>query len=211
MKSKLLQLFSVAILAVGAVACSSSSKLEPVALEDAPDCVWEGTDRRAPDWTCGGDVEGFPVSGVGTFRSTQMGTAFARQQAAMAGRIEIANEMRVKVGSMVKNYAETTGVGDDETVDAVASSTARQITAETLYGSKPIRYVKGPDGTTYALVIMDETQAANAAKQALKTSYKNDQAQWQKFMAEKSHSELEREMDKMVEQEFKEFNNFNKP
>jgi len=151
------------------------------------------------------------VSGVGTFRSTQMGTAFARQQAAMAGRIEIANEMRVKVGSMVKNFAETTGVGDDETVDAVASSTARQITAETLYGTKPIRYVKGPDGTTYALVIMDETQAANAAKQALKTSYKNDQAQWQKFMAEKSHSELEREMDKMVEQEFKEFNNFNKP
>ncbi|MGB0809215.1 MAG: hypothetical protein ACPGYJ_09610, partial [bacterium] len=56
--------------------------------------------------------------------------------------------------------------------------------------------------TTYALVVMDPQQAAVAAKQALQTSYKNQQAQWQRFLGEKAQNELEAEMDKMINSEF---------
>ena len=38
------------------------------------------------------------------------------------------------------------------------------------------------------------------------TSYKNDKAQWQRFLGEKSQAELEREMDKMIHNEFQQFN-----
>ncbi|MEK9764706.1 MAG: hypothetical protein VW729_18640, partial [Deltaproteobacteria bacterium] len=137
-----------------------------------------------------------------SFRDTKAGTSFARNQATMDGRVQLATEMKAKVGAMVKNHAETTGVGDQETVDAVASVTQRQITAEILFGAKAISYRKGPDGTTYALVVIDSQQAAVAAKQALQTSYKNQQAQWQRFLGEKAQNELEAEMDKMINSEF---------
>ena len=124
----------------------------------------------------------------------------------MDARVNIATEMKAKVGAMVKNFAQTTGVGDAETVDTVSSNTQRQITAEMLHGAKVLRYTKGPNGNTYALVTLDATMAATAAKQAMMTSYKNDKAQWQRFLGEKSQAELEREMDKMIHNEFQQFN-----
>ena len=202
-------LAAAALLAVGAASCSSNTvNMEPVALEelDPNECYFDGTDTLAPAWTCGFPVEGYDVTGVGTFRATKAGTSFARQQAAMDARVNIATEMKAKVGAMVKNFAQTTGVGDAETVDAVSSNTQRQITAEMLHGAKVLRYSKAPNGSTYALVTLDATMAAAAAKQAMQTSYKNDRAQWQRFLGEKSQAELEREMDKMIHNEFQQFN-----
>jgi len=205
---KFIIMAAAALLTVGAASCSKTVNMEPVALEelDPNECYFDGTDKLAPAWTCGFPVEGYAVTGVGTFRPTKAGQSFARQQAAMDARVNIATEMKAKVGAMVKNFAQTTGVGDAETVDAVSSNTQRQITAEMLHGAKVLRYTKSPDGSTYALVTLDPTMAAVAAKQALQTSYKNDQAQWQRFLGEKSQAELEREMDKMVQTEFQQFN-----
>ena len=202
-------LAAAALLAVGAASCSSNTvNMEPVALEelDPNECYFDGTDKLAPAWTCGFPVEGYEVTGVGVFRATKAGMSFARQQAAMDARVNIATEMKAKVGAMVKNFAQTTGVGDAETVDAVSSNTQRQITAEMLHGAKVLRYSKAPNGSTYALVTLDATMAAAAAKQAMQTSYKNDRAQWQRFLGEKSQAELEREMDKMIHNEFQQFN-----
>ena len=206
MKKDFLKQATVGLLLMGMAACSQTAettKIEPAKLDlDTNLCYYSGTEMRAPDWICGTPVDGYPVSAVGTFRDTKAGVSFARNQAAMDGRVQLATEMKAKVGAMVKNHAETTGVGDQETVDAVASVTQRQVTAELLYGAKAIQYRKGPDGTTYALVVMDPQQAANAAKQALQTSYKNQQAQWQRFLGEKAQNELSTEMDKMIAPEF---------
>lgn len=206
MKKDFLKQATVGLLLMGMAACSQTAettKIEPAKLDLDPNlCYYSGTEMRAPDWICGTPVDGYPVSAVGTFRDTKAGVSFARNQAAMDGRVQLATEMKAKVGAMVKNHAETTGVGDQETVDAVASVTQRQVTAELLYGAKAIQYRKGPDGTTYALVVMDPQQAANAAKQALQTSYKNQQAQWQRFLGEKAQNELSTEMDKMIAPEF---------
>ena len=205
---KFIIMAAAALLTVGAASCSKTVNLEPVALEemDPNECYFDGTDKLAPAWTCGFPVEGYEVTGVGVMRPTKAGSSFARQQAAMDARVNIATEMQAKVGAMVKNYAATTGVGDAETVDAVSSNTQRQITAEMLYGAKVLRFTKSPNGSTYALVTLDATMAAAAAKQAMQTSYKNDKAQWQRFLGEKSQAELEREMDKMVHNEFQAYN-----
>lgn len=205
---KFIIMAAAALLTVGAASCSKTVNMEPVALEelDPNECYFDGTDKQAPAWTCGFPVEGYEVTGVGTFRATKAGTSFARQQAAMDARVNIATEMKAKIGAMVKNFAQTTGVGDAETVDTVSSNTQRQITAEMLHGAKVLRYTKAPDGSTFALVTLDATMAATAAKQAMMTSYKNDKAQWQRFLGEKSQAELEREMDKMIHNEFQQFN-----
>ena len=206
MNKKVITQFAAAVMLTGVVACSSTSettKIVPVALEqDYNLCYYGNSEMRAPDWVCGTPVEGYPVSAVGSFRETKAGTNFARNQATMDGRVQLATEMKAKVGAMVKNHAETTGVGDQETVDSVASVTQRQITAEMLYGAKPLNYRKGPDGTTYALLVLDPKQAASAAKQAMVTSYKNKRAEWQRFLGDKAQKELEAEMDKMIGNEF---------
>ncbi len=206
MKKKAISQIGAALILTGVVACSGSSgttKIEPVALEQDPNlCYFDNTEVRAPDWICGTPVEGYPVAAVGSFRDTKAGTSFARNQATMDGRLQLAAQMKVKVGQMVKKHLETTGVGDQETIDAVASDTGRQITAEMLMGSKAVNFRKGPNGTTYALVVIDPKAAANVGQQALQTSYKNQQAQWQRFLGEKAQNELEAEMDKMINSEF---------
>ncbi|MFZ9069611.1 MAG: hypothetical protein ACO23R_19810, partial [bacterium] len=87
-------------------------------------------------------------------------------------------------------------------IDAVASDTGRQITAEMLMGSKAVNFRKGPNGTTYALVVIDPKAAANVGQQALQTSYKNQQAQWQRFLGEKSQKELADEMNQALSSGF---------
>jgi hypothetical protein len=205
MKRHHLSRLALPLFVLGAVACSEkTTSIEPTTVvgPDPNECYYPGSETRAPDWVCGTPVEGYPVSSIGSFRGTGAGISFARNQAAADGRVQLATEMRAKVGAMVKNHAETTGVGDQETIDAVASVTQRQITAEMLYGSKAIQYRTGPDGTTYALVVLDAQQAATAAKQAAQNSYKNQQAAWQRFLGEKAQQELGAEMDKMIEGEF---------
>ena len=200
MNKKVISQFTAAIMLTGVVACSGSSetaKIESAASESDPNlCYYDGTTTRAPDWICGLPPDGYAdtVYAVGSFRDTKAGTSFARNQATMDGRLQLAAQMKVKVGQMVKKHLETTGVGDQETIDAVASDTGRQITAEMLMGSKAVNFRKGPNGTTYALVVIDPKAAANVGQQALQTSYKNQQAQWQRFLGEKSQKELADEM-----------------
>jgi len=109
--------------------------------------------------------------------------------------------MKVKVGQMVKSYLGTTGVADDETVDAATEDSVRQITADTLIGSKAINFRTGPDGSTYALVVIDAQAVNKAAKESLATSLENKKALYQKFLMQKSQEELQAEMDKMFDAE----------
>ena len=185
------------------VSCSGSSestRIEPAKLEvaDPNDCVYPNSQTRAPEWVCGTPVDGYPISAVGEHRATKAGVSHARKMATQNGRTALAAEMKTLVGEISKNFMQTTGVGDQETVDAFTSVAQRQVTAETLFGSKAIQFKQGPDGTTYALVVMDPSQAANAAKQVLQTSYNNQKAQYQQFLAQKADAEVQAELDKAI-------------
>jgi len=185
------------------VSCSGSSestRIEPTKLEvDDPNvCEYPNSKTRAPDWVCGTPVDGYPIAAVGTHRSTKAGVSHARKMATQNGRTALAAEMKTLIGEISKNFMQTTGVGDQETVDAFTSVAQRQVTAETLFGSKAIQFKQGPDGTTYALVVMDASQAANAAKQVLQTSYNNQRAQYQQFLGQKADAEVQSEMNKSI-------------
>ena len=98
---------------------------------------------------------------------------------------------------MIKQYAETTGVGDSETVDMVNTSVTKQITKETLVGSKIYRRMPTPSGGMVVLVGLDADTVNQLAEQALKTSMNNERALWQKFQAQKSFDELANEISRM--------------
>ena len=158
---------------------------------DAPDCVFpDATSEPAPGWICDEPVDGVAVSAVGVATKTAAGHSFMKNMAMTDARVQLAQSMQVHVQNMVKQYAEVTGAADTETIDKVNTSVTKQITDESLIGTKIYKTRTSPSGSLYILVGMDSALAATAAENALKTSMNNDSAAWQQFRAEKGQAEL---------------------
>ena len=113
-----------------------------------------------------------------------------KNMASTDARVQLAQAMKVHVQNMVKQYAETTGAASTETVDKVNTSVTKQITDQTLVGTKIFKSRVSPNGTLYVLLGMDGNSAATATQEALKTSMNNDAALWQQFKAQKGQDEL---------------------
>jgi uncharacterized protein YeaO (DUF488 family) len=166
--------------------------------EDVADCVFpDAPSTSAPGWICDKPVEGVEVSAVGVAEKSAAGNSFMKNMAATDARVQLAQSMRVHVQNMVKQYAETTGAADSETVDKVNTSVTKQITDETLVGTKIYKTRTSPNGVLYVLLGMDASVAAAVTENALKTSMNNDSALWQQFKAQKGQDELAASIAKM--------------
>jgi hypothetical protein len=190
---KLLSLLVVSA-ATFLVACSANQTAQqPVA-----SCVFaDGSNQPAPEWVCGAPVDGIDLSAVGYADRSGAGANFMKQMAATAARVELAQTMKVEVQNMIKQYSETTGAGDSETVDQVNTSVTKQITKETLIGSRIFRQMPTPTGGIVVLVGLSPDTVNKLAENALKTSMKNERALWQKFQAGKAQDELAAEIANM--------------
>ena len=181
-------LLGVSVLAISMLlaACGSDDVKEDVA-----DCVFpDAPSAAAPGWICDEPVEGVEVSAVGVAEKSAAGHSFMKNMAATDARVQLAQSMKVHVQNMVKQYAETTGAADSETVDKVNTSVTKQITDESLVGTKIFKTRTSPNGALYVLLGMDASIAAAATENALKTSMNNDRALWQQFKAQKGQDEL---------------------
>ena len=179
---------AVVVLAMAALLASCGSDSVK---EDVPDCVFpDSPSTGAPGWVCDEPVEGITVSAVGVAEKSAAGHSFMKNMAATDARVQLAQSMKVHVQNMVKQYAETTGAADSETVDKVNTSVTKQITDETLVGTKIFKTRTSPSGVLYVLLGMDGSVAAAATENALKTSMNNDRALWQQFKAQKGQDEL---------------------
>jgi LPP20 lipoprotein len=160
-------------------------------VKEVAECVFpDATDTAAPGWICDEPVEGIAVSAVGTAEKSKAGNSFMKNMAATDARVQMAQAMKVHVQNMVKQYAETTGAADSETVDKVNTSVTKQITDQTLVGTKIFKTRTSPNGTLYILLGMDANAAAQATENAVKTSMNNERALWQQFKAQKGQDEL---------------------
>lgn len=179
-------LLGVIALAVMLSACGKDDSIK-----EAQECVFpDAPDTEAPGWVCDQPVEGLAVSAVGVAEKSAAGHSFMKNMAATDARVQLAQRMKVQVQNMVKQYAETTGAADSETVDKVNTSVTKQITDQTLLGTKIYKTITSPNGNLYVLLGMDEASMAAAAQSALRTSMGNDAALWQQFKAQKAQDEL---------------------
>lgn len=186
----------LAMICAGAIsACSSTSDetqgsaMTNQAVEKSW-CTFDDGKTEAPEFFCTGVIENFVVTGRGSSPKSDAGMNYMMQQAALAARVELAQNVRTQVSNMVKNYLGTTGVANSETIDAAASSTSQSITDESLMGSRIVRRIVGPEGEVYVWVAIDEENLVATTQNAIRTSMANDEAAWQKFQAEKSHEEM---------------------
>ena len=176
----------IAAFAFGITACSSA----PPKPEVTAECTFPGSKEAAPLWVCDAPVEGMSVGAVGSASKSDAGIGFMKQMAATEARVQLAQNMKVQVQNMIKQYAETTGAGTKETVDRVNTAVTKQITDQTLQGTKIFRSIQAPDGTLFVLVGLDEASAQKLTEAAVKTSMGNDKAAWQQFRAQKGQDEL---------------------
>ena len=177
-------------------ACGSNEKQpEPSAVAD---CVFPDDGKTpAPLWVCGAPFQDVKISAVGSYEKPGAGIDFQRTMATASARDFLASQMKVQVQGMIKRFTETTGAGDSETVDRLNTSVSKQITNETLTGSKVyITRANPTTGALYVLVGLDENLMREAAKHALNTSMKNDNALWQQFRAKQNFDELADEIAK---------------
>jgi hypothetical protein len=184
--SKLSNLLLCSAVSIGLAACASAPPAKP----KVADCTYFGTQDPAPAWICGAPVDGVDVSAVGSAESSGAGEAFMRQMAMTDARVQLAQMTQVHVANMIKQYAETTGAGKDETVDKVNTSVTKQITDAKLVGSKMYRSQSGTNGRYYVLVGIDAASSQKITEAAIKTSMNNEKALWQKFQAGKAQDEL---------------------
>jgi hypothetical protein len=178
---------SLAVLGLLSVTGCSSPPPPKVA---APECVFPNSALAAPVWVCDMPVDGVAVSAVGISAKSSAGVAFMKQMAMADARVQLAQTVRIRVSNMIKQYAETTGAANQQTVDQVNTSVTKQITDETLVGTKLLRSITGPDGAMYVLVGLDESSAQQIAEVAIRSSMNNDRAAWQQFRAQKNQDEL---------------------
>ena len=162
--------------------------VKPVALEcafpDAPSVP-------APGWVCDNPVEGVEVSAVDSAEITPgAGISFAKNMAATAARVQMAQALKVHVSNLVKQYLEVTGTVSDSTVDKVDTSVTNQVTDQTLVGTKRYKSIVSPNKVVYVLIGMDPTSAAQATQEVVRSSMNNDKALWQQFKAQKGQDEL---------------------
>lgn len=188
--SKIANVLLISVVTLGIAACATP------AAKKVAECVFPGSDKEAPAWVCDAPVEGLSVGSVGSAPKSDAGVAFMKQMASTDARVQLAQRMKVQVQNMIKQYAETTGAGSKETVDRVNTSVTKQVTDQSLQGTRIFRSIVAPDGTMYVLVGLDEVSVQKLTEAAVKTSLNNDQAAWQQFRAQKGQDELAAEIAK---------------
>lgn len=196
MKSRC-KILSIVAIAVMLTACGKDDSIK-----EAAECVFpDAPDTDAPGWVCDQPVEGLAVSAVGVAEKSAAGHSFMKNMAATDARVQLAQRMQVQVENMVKQYAETTGAADTETVDKVNTSVTKQITDQSLLGTKIYKTINSPNGSLYVLLGMDENATAEVTQNALRTSMRNDAALWQQFKAQKAQEELAASISEMRQQQ----------
>jgi len=197
MSKKRIMLLS-SLIAVALSGCMGGKDAVKPDIRPAAECVFPDAPHvAAPLWVCDAPVEGVAVSAVGSHEKSAAGPSFMKDQAAASARVNLAQQMKVHVANMVKQYVETTGAASSETVDKVNTSVSKLISSETIMGSRVFRSVTSPSGAIYVLVGLDPSVTKEATEKVLKTSMGNDQALWQQFKAKKGQDELAEEIAKM--------------
>ena len=112
------------------------------------------------------------------------------------GRDALAAQISVKVSNLFKSYKGTTGSGDAATFDAASSKVSKQLASETLAGSKSVDSWTSPKtGELYLLVTISNEPIKKGMDEAVKTSFGNDKAMYQQFLASKANGDLDKELE----------------
>ncbi len=185
-------IYSVIVaVAVGIVGCSS--KVDSIS--QAPKEI-KNELADAPKWVLATQENEKGINAAGSARIGKAGMQFAITEAEANGRDTMARQMQIKVATMVKNFIQQTGIGDTQTVDKLVSSVSKQVTQQELIGTQRKDMWISPSGELWVMMSMSD-QSVLAVKNAVKSSFKNDDALHQQVLAKQAQDELDKALEKL--------------
>ena len=152
--------------------------------------------ENAPEWVLTGH-DGETFSAVGSAKIGKSGMQFAKNEALANARNELASQLSVRVNSLVNNFTRATGIGDAQMVDRLGKQVVRQVTRETLNGSRQEDVWISPSSDLYVLVVMDAESVRQSVRNQVVSSFRDEEAKWQEYQAKEGDKELDREIDKL--------------
>jgi hypothetical protein len=198
----MIKLFLKSILILGIVSlftgCGSSNKSElPKAKKVGENTFVNPELQGAPKWVLMPQVKGY-VAEMGS-APANMGNdiSFQREEAMADARSNIARQIETKVNTMFKSYKGVTGGGKDATFDKSSESVSKQIASQTLEGTVVKDTWISKSNTLYILMVVDTKEVISMMEDAMNTSFKNNKAMYQKFLASKAQDELSNELEKL--------------
>ena len=122
-----------------------------------------------------------------TSRDLQMSVNKAKQQ----GRVDIAQQMETKVKSMIKQFNEEVGLGEDAEFLSQTTEVSKSVTSKVLNGSKArkVETVKEGEIIYRSYVLME--MPIGPANTALMDAIKKQQNMYTRFRASQGFQELE--------------------
>jgi len=199
MRRTVLKLVSATVAATVLTGCMGMLGQKAPEKPAEPDFRCKQDNQLAPEWTCNPYLEGSVVALGIAQKNAGNDLGMQRAEAMAEGRDALANQLSVKVSTMFKSYKATTGSGTDATFDASNSKVSKQLASQTLEGSRGVKTWKSAAGTMYILVGVSNEPVKKQMEDAVKTSFKNDKAMYQKFLAAKADGDLDKELEKAAE------------
>jgi len=199
MKKMIVKSLSVAVIASLFLAGCAEKSAQPKKEVADFRCRQDGI--LAPQWTCNPHADGSIVAlGVAKMNAGD-DKSMQRTEAMASARDALARQITVKVSNLFKSFRATTGSGADATFDKSTSDVSKQLASQTLSGSKQIgsSWSNPKTNELFVMVGISNNSVKSKIDKAIKTSFKNDKAMYQKFLASKADGELDKELDKSAQ------------
>ena len=153
-----------------------------------------GNSLGLPEWFQAVPEDPGYIFAVATSTSRDLGMSVnkAKQQA----RVDIAQQMETKVKSMIKQFNEEVGLGEEAEFLSQTTEVSKSVTSKVLNGSKAkkVETVKEGEIIYRSYVLME--MPIGPANAALMDAIKKQQNMYTRFRASQGFQELEGEIDK---------------
>lgn len=151
----------------------------------------------APRWIASPKKEGYIVELGSAPKNVGNDFAFQREEAVANARNNLARRISINVDNMFKTFKSTAGITEKGTFDKVIESVSKQVSSEVLKNSVVQNMWISKSKTMYVLVSIDGNEFKSQVKNISKSSFKNEDALYQKYLADDADSKLDAMIDKL--------------
>jgi len=186
-------LLMMAMVMAFSVGCAKQYKAEtappaPVAAAPADMCIpeWETNPPSASD--------GFYASGQAQLKLA----ALSRETADSRAMREIGRQVESKTDSMLKDFMQQSGFGDDASVLEYVQSVSKSVSSQVLRGARVTKRQFCPDGTVHSLAFYPAASYKKEVKKDVKTEAIKKNL-YDDFKANKAFEELDSQVDELLQ------------
>lgn len=154
-----------------------------------------GCASSIPDWYLNPPMSDNVFYGVGDANRAQM--ALSKKVATARARDEVANAIEVKVSTMLKDFMQSSGIGEDASALEFNESVSKHVAQVSMKGCVVSKTHVAKDGTMYVLVEYSAGTARDEAINKAKEEIKKREALYNEFKARQGFEALEKELNSM--------------